>query len=291
MGQKFCVLGLGLMGSRVAKRLAEKGHDVTGWNRTAGAHLDDLSRIITLANNPCEAVKGANIVLLYLHDGQSVRDVILNRGVVKCFDAGTLLVDMGTNTPAEARDLAAKLPKNISFADGPVSGGTKGAQNGTLSIFLGIKTANLALAQTLLEDVGRVTHMGEIGTGQAAKLANQIIVACTIAALGEGIAYGEALGISADKLVEAMAGGLADSEILKTMGGRITSGDFSPRGRAATHLKDMDCAFSQIEDVENRLVSAATARKYLQSLVASGKEFDHSAMVIPARKALARELD
>ncbi len=289
MSEKYCVLGLGIMGSRVAARLAKNGYDVVGWNRTLGPHLDDLAKTVPLASSPCEAVQDADIILMFLHDGPAVRQVLIENGAADCIKAGSLLADMGTNTPDEARFISATIPQAIRFVDAPVSGGPKGAENATMSIFLGCAKSDLDLAKNALGAVGRVTHMGEVGTGQAAKLANQIIVACTIAGLGEGVAYAEALGIKAESLFSAMQGGLADSEILQIMGPRIASGDFSPHGRAATHLKDLDCAFSQLEGVEEKLKAAATAKNYLQTLVDGGEDLDHSAMVIAARAALATD--
>jgi len=286
MNLKTCVLGLGLMGRRAVVRLAETGHDVVAWNRSALTDQNDISRVATLAASPCEAVKDCSVVLLFLHDMDAVNDVLLKSGAAECLAVDCLVVDMGTNSPDAARFIASRLPETVRFVDAPVSGGTKGVEDGTLSIFLGAGDDDVPLARTALADLGRVSHMGALGAGQATKLANQIVVACTIAGLAEGVAYGEALGIAPDALVAAMRGGLAESQILETMGGRICAQDFTPHGRASTHLKDLDYAFSQIGSGADSLPVARGARQHLLDLLESFGDLDHSAMVLPARAGL-----
>lgn len=287
MGQKTCVLGLGLMGSRAALRLAEKGHEVVAWNRTALSPDDKIAQVSTLVSSPTDAVKGAAVVLLFLHDADAVIDVLLKSGVADSLGADCLVVDMGTNTPEAARYIGSQLPDAVRFVDAPVSGGTKGVEQGTLSIFLGADDNDVPLAQAALGDLGRVTHMGGLGSGQAAKLANQIVVACFIAGLAEGVAYGEALGLKSDVLIAAMGGGLADSKVLETIGIRMCTKNFTAHGRAVTHLKDLDCAFSQIKTPAEGLGAALVAQTYLATVVKKYGDLDHSAMVLSAREALS----
>jgi len=287
MIRKTCVLGLGLMGSRVALRLAESGRDVVAWNRTPLAATNSLRDFATLAATPCEAVKGAEVIFLFLHDGEAVVDVLLKSGAAECLAPECLVIDMGTNSPKVARSIAAQLPASVRFVDAPVSGGTKGAEQGNLSIFLGARDEDVRLAKEELNDLGRLTHMGGVGAGQAAKLANQIFVACSIAGLAEGIAYGELFGIAPEILRSAMRGGLADSQILESIGGRMCAGDFSPSGRASTHLKDLDYAFLQIEAGTESLPTARAARANLQDLLEKFGDLDHAAMVLVSREALS----
>ncbi|GEM_PF-899700 len=285
MVQKFCVLGLGLMGSRVAQRLAANGHEVVAWNRSAGPRAQAVSKFARLAATPSQAVRGASIVLLLLHDAGAVDDVLFAGNAAEGLKHGALVVDMGTNTPEAARCVARRLPKSVRFVDAPVSGGTKGAEQGALSIFLGAQKEDVALASEALSDLGTVTHMGAIGLGQAAKLANQIIVACSIAGLAEGFAFAEALGLDKGRLRRAMAGGLADSKVLKTIGAKIVDGEFSPSGRAATHLKDLNCAFTQLNGAD-ALKATAAAHHYLQDIVSNFGDLDHAAMFLSARGTL-----
>lgn len=291
MRLKTCVLGLGLMGSRAAIRLAEKGHDVVAWNRTALTTGHKVATVSTLASSPCEAVKGAAVVLLFLHNADAVCEVLLTSGASKCLAVDSLVADMGTNTPEAARHVASQLPTSVRFVDAPVSGGTQGVEQGTLSIFLGARDEDVPLVRSALGDLGQISHMGELGVGQAAKLANQIVVACSIAGLAEGVAFGEALGLRPDVLIRALRGGLADSRVLETIGERISADDFTPHGRAATHLKDLDCAFSQVAAAADSLRAASTAQDYLATVVHSFGDLDHSAMVLAARAALSGSAD
>ncbi len=288
MVQKICVLGLGLMGSRVAERLAANGHEIVAWNRSTGPRTEAVSKFTRLAATPSQAVQEASIVLLLLHDAGAVDDVLFAGGAADSLRHGALVADMGTNTPEAARYVARRLPKSVRFVDAPVSGGTKGAEQGSLSIFLGAQKENVSLASKALSDLGTVTHMGAVGLGQAAKLANQIIVACAIAGLAEGFAFAEALGLDKGKLRRAMAGGLADSMVLKTIGRKIVDGDFSPSGRAATHLKDLNCAFTQLNGAD-ALKATAAAHHYLQDIVSNFGDLDHAAMFLSAREALGAQ--
>jgi len=140
--QQTCVLGLGLMGRRAVMRLAEKGHEVVAWNRTALAPADKIANVAALALSPCEAVKGASVVLLFLHDADAVFDVLLHSGAAECLAVDCLIADMGTNSPQAARHVASQLPNSVRFADAPVSGGAKGAEDGALSICLGADNDN-----------------------------------------------------------------------------------------------------------------------------------------------------
>ncbi len=286
MIRKICVLGLGLMGKRIVLRLTEKGHNVVAWNRTPLPLDNPISKVATLASSPCEAVKNASVIFALLHDGEAVEDVLIRSGAAECMAPDCLVVDMGTNSPNVARSIAAQLPTSVRFVDAPVSGGTKGAEQGSLSIFLGAQNEDVELAQKALSDLGSLTHMGAVGAGQAAKLANQIVVACSIAGLAEGIAFAETFGIAPEILRTAMRGGLAESQILETIGGRMCAGDFSPLGRATTHLKDLDYAFSQIGAGSESLPTASAARANLLNILEKFGNLDHAAMVLVAREAL-----
>ena len=287
MPGKICILGLGLMGSRAAARLVDCGQQVVAWNRTSGAATQSVGRFATIAATSSEAVAQADTVLMFLHDAEAVDDVIFKQGAAGHFRDGALLIDMGTNTPQAARQIAKQLPPTIRFADAPVSGGTIGIEKGILSIFLGANSEDAALVMDRIQPLGRVSHMGEIGAGQATKLANQIVVACNIAGLAEGVAFGEALGIAPENLLAALKGGLADSRVLEVMGPRIHAEDFQPKGRATTHLKDLACAFSQVDTGENGLEATKVARSYLQQLLENHGDLDHSAMLLSARENMS----
>jgi 2-hydroxy-3-oxopropionate reductase len=239
-----------------------------------------------MAGSPGAAADGADAVLLLLHDGAAVRDVIAHSDLVPALGAGAFVLDMGTNDPGTARDMAALLAGHARFADAPVSGGTAAAEAGTLSIFLGAAPDLLSPIAELLRPLGRVTGFGATGQGQAAKLANQIAVACNIAGLAETLAFAEHLGLAPDLLLEAMTGGLAHSRVMELMGQRMTGGDFAPRGRAATHLKDLDAVFAQVPPGPRVLAATRAAREMLLDLGSARADLDHAAMLLAAREAL-----
>ncbi len=286
MNQKICILGLGLMGRRAVLRLAKLGHEMVAWNRSQGAGIEAVASVATIASSPREAVQGASAVLLFLHDAKAVSDVLITSGAVDHLPPGALVADMGTNTPETARFVQSRFSNANQFVDAPVSGGTAGIEQGTLSIFLGAAERDVAKATALLGTLGRVSHMGAVGTGQAAKLANQIVVACYIAGLAEGVAFGEALGIAPTALLEAMRGGLVDGKILETIGPRLGAADFTPHGHASSHLKDLNYAFSQVPAAAESLTAASAAQAHLQSLLADFGDLDHAAMLLPIQTAL-----
>jgi 3-hydroxyisobutyrate dehydrogenase-like beta-hydroxyacid dehydrogenase/hydroxypyruvate isomerase len=289
MASRYAILGLGLMGSRVATRLAALGHEVSGWNRSRSADLAGRCPGVRIADSPGQAAEGADAVLLLLHDGAVVREVVGGADLAAGLRDGALVLDMGTNDPGTAREVARMLGGRVRFADAPVSGGTVAAEEGTLSIFLGAPPDLAPTMGGFLAPLGRVTAFGATGQGQAAKLANQIAVACTIAGLAETLAFGEHLGLAPDRLLAAMAGGLADSRVMALAGPRMLAGDFAPRGRAATHLKDLDAVLGQVADRPGALAASRVAREMLLRLGPRRNELDHSAMLLSARAALTTD--
>jgi 2-hydroxy-3-oxopropionate reductase len=281
------ILGLGLMGRPMAVRLAEGGHRVRAWNRSALDTPEVEAAGVRRAGTVAEAVAGAALVVASLSDGPASLAVLGATGLSDHLAPDAVVADMGSNDPATARDLGRRLGPR--FVDAPVSGGPTGAAAGTLSIFLGAEDAAAARAAGLLAPLGRVTRMGGVGMGQAAKLANQVIVAGTLAALSEGLAAAEAMGVDPARLAEAMAGGYADSRILQVAGPRMIAGDFAARGRASTHLKDLRNAFGALPPgAEGVLAATVAARAHLLAATAGGDDPDHSAMLLAVRAGLGR---
>jgi 2-hydroxy-3-oxopropionate reductase len=289
--RRYAILGLGLMGSRIATRLAALGHDVSGWNRSRKPELPGRCPGVRIVDSPGRAAEGADAVLLLLHDGGAAREVVERSDLTSCLADGAVVLDMGTNDPQTARDVARCLGRHVVFADAPVSGGTVAAEEGTLSIFLGASPDLAPKMRGFLAPLGRVTEFGATGQGQAAKLANQIAVACNIAGLAETLAFAEALGLAPDRLLAAMAGGLADSRVMELIGPRMTAGDFAPRGRAATHIKDLDAILDQVPDRPGALMAARAARAMLLELGPRGADLDHGAMLLAARAALTQDTE
>ncbi|MBI3531236.1 MAG: 2-hydroxy-3-oxopropionate reductase [Curvibacter sp. PD_MW3] len=236
---KLAFLGIGLMGFPMARRLCEAGHEVHVWNRSRDK-AERLATLATVHDTAAAAAREAEIVITMLENGEVVEQVLFGAGVANAMKPGTVVVDMSSIKPAEARAHAERLGDYaITHLDAPVSGGTIGAEQGTLAIMAGGKPSTFARAQPVFAALGRATLVGPAGAGQLAKLANQMIVGITIGAVAEALLLCQKGGAIPAKVKEAITGGFADSRILQVHGQRMVERDFEPRGRMTVQLKDM----------------------------------------------------
>lgn len=234
------VLGIGMMGYPMAQRLCRAGHAVHAWNRTRVKAERLLADGAQVHNSAADAVRASDVVICLLEDGRVVGDVLLADDTLAAYRPGALVVDMSSIQPAEARAHAARLAeRDVAHVDAPVSGGTVGAEAGTLAIMVGGSEADVARAAPVLAHLGRLTHVGASGSGQLAKLANQMIVGITIGAVAEALLLCEKGGADPAKVKAAIGGGFADSRILQVHGQRMVERDFAKRGSMAVQLKDM----------------------------------------------------
>jgi 2-hydroxy-3-oxopropionate reductase len=237
---KVAVLGLGLMGLPMARRLCQAGLEVHVWNRTAAkaAPLVDLGA--TAHASAAQAIAQADLTITMLEDGDVVEAVLLDPHNLAALRRGSLVVDMSSIAPAQARAHAQAMQAvGVRYLDAPVSGGTLGAEQGTLAIMAGGAQSDLDEATQALAHLGRATLVGPHGCGQLAKLANQMIVGITIGAVAEALLLCDKGGADMAKVKEAITGGFADSRILQVHGQRMVERDFAPRGRMSVQLKDM----------------------------------------------------
>ncbi|MGH6626406.1 MAG: NAD(P)-dependent oxidoreductase [Burkholderiaceae bacterium] len=246
----IAVLGIGFMGFPMARRLCEAGHSVHVWNRSR----DKAERVAafgaTVHEHASDAAREADIVVTMLENGAVVGDVLFTQGAAQAMKPGTLVVDMSSIKPREARDHAARLgERGLAHLDAPVSGGTLGAEQGTLVIMVGGKPADFERARPVFEVFGRATHVGPHGTGQLTKLANQMIVGITIGAVAEALLLCEKGGADMAKVRDAITGGFADSRILQVHGQRMVDRDFAPRARMSVQLKDMRNALATADEI------------------------------------------
>ncbi len=236
----IAVLGTGLMGYPMARRLSEAGHTVHVWNRTRAKAEGLAAAGATVHDTATGAVQGAEFVVTMLEHGPVVEQVLFEMGVAGAMKPGTVLIDMSSIKPAEARAHAERLGgMGITHLDAPVSGGTLGAEAGTLAIMAGGKATTFERVKPLFAALGRATLVGPSGAGQLAKLANQMIVGITIGAVAEALLLCQKGGADPAKVKEAISGGFADSRILQVHGQRMVERDFAPRGRMTVQLKDM----------------------------------------------------
>lgn len=238
--KKIALLGTGLMGAPMARRLCAAGFELTVWNRSR-AKAEPLAAVgARIAEQAAEAVREAEAVITMLEHGDAVREVLFERGVVQALPRGALLVDMSSIKPAQAREQAAAIAAHgAAHLDAPVSGGTVGAEAGTLAIMAGGAAADFERARALFAPLGRATHVGPAGAGQLAKLANQMIVGITIGAVAEALLLAERGGADPAKVREALRGGFADSRILEVHGQRMVERDFAKRAAVTVQLKDL----------------------------------------------------
>lgn len=239
------LIGIGLMGRRMARRLLAAGHRLHVWNRSA----DKLPELVAAGATACataaELVAAADVVLLCLTDAAAVAEVV--RGQVLAHGApGKLLIDLSSIDPATTRQLAAELHAacGMAWVDAPVSGGTAGAEQGTLAIMAGGSDRHVAVAREVLKPLyARLTHMGPLGSGQISKICNQMIVGCNVLVIAEMMALAERAGVDAARLPEALAGGFADSRPLQIVAPEMADRRFQPvKWRVGTLLKDLNMA-------------------------------------------------
>ncbi|MEZ0168230.1 NAD(P)-dependent oxidoreductase [Microvirga sp. TS319] len=275
-------LGIGLMGARQARRLLEAGYEVTAWNRSREKAETLIPFGARIAETASQAVQSADIVVLMLENGDIVSDVLFSQGVADTLRRGSIVVDMSSIKPAEAQDHAGHLAaRGIDHIDAPVSGGTVGAEQGTLAIMAGGDEQVFSRVKPILEVMGRPVHVGPHGAGQLAKLANQIIVGVTIGAVAEALLLAQRGGADPAKVREALRGGFAESRILELHGQRMVERDFVTKGRSVTHLKDLDNALDAAERLAlDAIPYTALTADLFRGLIANTGDLDHSGLLV-----------
>jgi 3-hydroxyisobutyrate dehydrogenase len=263
-GEKLGYLGLGMMGFPMTRRLLDAGHDVTVWNRSPGKAAGLVDAGVKLAATPRDVATSVSIIFMCLTDAEAVEKVVFGPdGIAAADGAEKLVVDFSSIHPDAARSIAARLKaaNGMGWVDAPVSGGTKGADEGTLAVMAGGDAADIERVRPyVLAMARRLTHMGPTGAGQTTKLCNQVIVGCAMAVLAEATRLATNAGIDAMKLPEALAGGFADSIPLQLFVPRMAQGIHSPPlGHIATMLKDLDTVVGVAHDTSTPVPMAALA--------------------------------
>ena len=276
------VLGTGMMGFPMAQRLCAAGHRVHVWNRTRAKAEPLAAAGASVHSQAADAVRPADITISLLENGPVVSEVLFGKGVAPALRVGSLYIEMASIQPSEARDHAARLGEiGVTHLDAPVSGGTVGAEAGTLAIMAGGKPADFQRALAVFAALGRATHVGPHGAGQLAKLANQMIVGITIGAVAEALLFAAKGGADMAKVREAISGGFADSRILQLHGQRMVERDFAPKGRMAVQLKDMRNALATAQEIGfDAPVTTLFEALYADGVEHGLGELDHSGLFV-----------
>ncbi|MGM3278268.1 2-hydroxy-3-oxopropionate reductase [Ralstonia sp. 24A2] len=274
-------IGLGIMGAHMARNLLKGGHTLV----VSGKHSvpDDLRTQATVAPNSTAVAQAADIVIAMVPDTADVANVLFGEdGVAQGLAAGKLFIDMSSISPIETQAFAKRVEAfGADYLDAPVSGGEVGARDATLTIMVGGKTAAFERAKPLFALMGKnITHVGESGTGQTCKVANQIIVALTIEAVGEALLFASKAGADPARVREALMGGFASSRILEVHGERMIKRTFDPGFRIELHQKDLNLALEGARKLGIALPNTASTQQLFSVCAANGgKAWDHSAMV------------
>jgi len=288
--RRIAFLGLGTMGAAMAANLARAGFHVSAWNRTPGRAPELANLGVETAANPAEAAADAEIVMICVSNTPDVEAVLFGQdGVVGGARAGTLVVDCSTIAPSGSWDFAARLKEHgLSMVDAPVSGGSEGAKNATLTIFVGGEESDFERARPVLEALGRtITHVGPIGAGQAVKAVNQVILAGTYLGVAEGIVLAIKAGLDVEQVVEALGGGAAQSWVLANRSGRMIDNDYPLGFKVALHRKDLGIALELANQLGAVLPVSALAAQLESGLIASGHADDDMSALARAIRSLS----
>ena len=276
-------IGIGIMGKPMAGHLLEAGHSVSVFD-VMPEGVEELVKQGAVACDSCkEVAQKGDIVIVMVPDTPDVEKVLFgHNGVMEGIEAGKIVVDMSSISPVATKEFAQRLAdKGVEMIDAPVSGGQVGAENAALTIMCGGKPDVFEKVKPLFDKMGKnITLVGGNGDGQTCKVANQIIVALNIEAVGEALLLASKMGADPEKVREALMGGFASSRILELHGKKMIDRKFDPGFRVRLHQKDLNLALSTARAVGLFLPNTATAQELFNALAAEGgSDLDHSAMV------------
>ncbi len=274
--------GMGTMGAPMALNLLKAGFSVTVWNRTPGRASDLVSAGATEVSTPRELAAHSDVVVTCLTDSPQVDEVLFGEGgLAEGLARGSVFVDCTTLSPLKAQEFAARLREfGVGAVDAPVTGGSEGARLGTLSILVGGSDEDVVRVEPVLRAMGKaVTHLGASGAGQWAKAINQVILSGVYLGVSEGVTLALKAGLDAQKVVDALAGGAADSWVLRNRAGRMIANDYPLGFKIALHRKDLGIGLELAESTGAELPVTTLAAHYEDELIAQGHgDDDNSAL-------------
>jgi 2-hydroxy-3-oxopropionate reductase len=276
-------IGLGIMGRPMAEHLIAGGHKLHLSSHHKAPDAELQAKAVTVHPTPKAAAAASEIVILMLPDTPQVEEVLFGaNGVALGLGKGAIVVDMSSISPMATKDFAQRIERAGGvYLDAPVSGGEVGAKAASLTIMVGGPEAAFARVKPLFELMGKnITLVGGNADGQTTKVANQIIVALTIEAVGEALLFASKAGADPAKVRQALMGGFASSRILEIHGERMIKRTFNPGFRIGLHQKDLNLALQSARSLGVSLPNTATAQELFNACAAhGGRDWDHSAMV------------
>lgn len=260
-------IGIGLMGRPMTLRLLQAGFNVHVWNRSPDKLTEVEQAGAQVCSSIAELVQAADVILLCLADTTVVEQITLEH-ILPHGSAGKLVIDLSSIAPDTTQQLAKRLQQHcgMRWVDAPVSGGTVGAEQGTLAIMAGGAAEDIAIAREVLNPLySRLTHMGPIGSGQITKICNQMIVSCNVLVIAEMMALAQKAGVDGGKIPEALSGGFADSKPLQIVGPEMAAERFEPvKWRVKTLLKDLNMAANLAKEQGSAIPMSGLAAQLMQ---------------------------
>lgn len=278
-GTKIGFIGLGLMGYPMAKNLASD-HDLTVMNRSPEKSRRFAGETGCRISKDLSDFAGCEFVITMLPGPPEVEETI--PALIEGASEGATIIDMSTSSPSLARELAERGNKRgVYVLDAPVSGGDVGAMEATLSIMVSGEEAAFTRTKPIFDALGKtVTYIGEAGTGQVVKAANQTVVALTIQAVSEALVLARKAGVDAEKVLDVLGGGLAANNVMKVKREKFLTGDFEPGGKVASQHKDLGIILETAREFGVVMPATAVCDQLYASLVARGmSDLDHSALI------------
>lgn len=276
------VIGMGRMGLPIAQTLERAGFTVVATSRSQVSRANAEAQGIRVLDTPREVARHATLILTSVFDTDALRDVVAgDDGIIASLQPGSIVVDIGTSGIVETRELAATVQAaGGSYIDAPVSGGTRGASEGKLTIMAGGTETAVDAARAVFDALGRLNHMGSIGAGQSTKAINQLVLGQNLIAVAEGMALAKRLDLDPGQVREALMGGFAESRVLLEHGRRMVEEDFTPGGSIAVFSKDLRLVNSLLDQLDLKLSGLSNAHDQYERARRLGlSDKDQSAIV------------
>ena len=290
MNETIGFIGLGIMGRGMVDNLMQAGFELVVWNRSAGRMTPFVERGAAPAASPRDVAARSDIIITCVSDTPDVEAVILGEdGVIHGASAGDLVIDMSTINPVNTVEIAAALnAKGIAMLDAPISGGSEGAANGTLSIMIGGSEDDVARAQPCFQAMGStITHVGEQGAGQTVKLSNQILCVVNMLAASEALLFAKAGGVDLEKMLQAVTGGAAGSWMLANRGPQVIDDYWQPGFSIDLQQKDLRLVLGAADKMGVPVIATALCFNLYRTLQAQGLGGEGNHGIVKALEAMA----